>query len=174
MDWLGTLKVLAPTVASALGGPLAGAAVTAIGGMLGVSEPTQDKIAKIIANGQLTGEQLTQIRTLEAQYKNEEAERGFKYTELEFKDRDSARQMATQTHSLTPSILTWVVVVVALFVEGSLLFRAGIPGADPVIVGRVLGTMDAALIMVLSFWFGSNSSSARKTELLAAVAPPAR
>ena len=45
------------------------------------------------------------------------------------------------------------------------------PGADPIIIGRVLGTMDSALVMVLSFWFGSNSNSQRKTELLAQASP---
>lgn len=171
MSWLDTLKTLAPTVASALGGPLAGAAVTAIGGMLGMSEPTQEKIAQVIANGQLTGEQITELRKLEAQYKNEEAERGFKYSQLEFQDRDSARKLLIQTQSTTPTVLTWVIVLITLLAEAMLIFQATPPGVDPIILGRVLGTMDSALIMVLSFWFGSNSNSARKTELLAAASP---
>lgn len=172
MNWLDTLKTLAPTVASALGGPLAGAAVTAIGGLLGVSEPTQEKISKIIADGQLTGEQVTHLRELEAQFKSEEAERGFKYVELEFNDRDSARKMLVATQSTTPTVLTWIIVLITLLAEATMLFQVTPPGVDPIILGRVLGTMDSALIMVLSFWFGSNSNSARKTELLAAAAPP--
>lgn len=171
MNWLDTLKALAPTVASALGGPLAGAAVTAIGGMLGMSEPTQEKISKIIQNGQLTGEQITALRTLETKYQAEESERGFRYAELEFKDRDSARRMAIQTQSTTPTVLTWLIVLITLLSEAALLFQATPPGVDPVILSRVLGTMDSALILVLAFWFGSNSSSARKTELLAQSGP---
>ena len=41
MNWVDTLKTLAPTVAVALGGPLAGAAVTAIGSIFGMSDPTE-------------------------------------------------------------------------------------------------------------------------------------
>ncbi len=171
MNWLDTLKTLAPTVASALGGPLAGAAVSALGSVFGVSEPTQATIAKLFQDGQLSAEQLGQIRQLEMQYQNEERERGFKYAELEFKDRDSARSMAVATHSATPSILTWIIVVLTLAAEAMLLFKQVPPGADPIIVGRVLGTMDSALVMVLSFWFGSNSSSQQKTALLAAANP---
>jgi hypothetical protein len=167
MSWLDTVKSLAPTVASALGGPLAGAAVSALGDLFGISSPTQDKIGKMFADGQITAEHLAEIRKLEMDYKNQEAERGFKYAELEFKDRDSARNMAIQTHSVTPAILTWLIVFLTLTAEAALLFNQVPPGADPIIIGRVLGTMDAALITVLSFWFGSNSSSARKTELLA-------
>ncbi len=171
MNWLDTLKTLAPTVASALGGPLAGAAVSALGSVFGVSEPTQATIAKLFQDGQLSAEQLGQIRQLEMQYQNEERERGFKYAELEFKDRDSARSMAVATHSATPSILTWIIVALTLAAEAMLLFKQVPPGADPIIVGRVLGTMDSALVMVLSFWFGSNSSSQQKTALLAAANP---
>lgn len=169
--FIDVLKSLAPTVASAVLGPMGGAATMAIGNLLGISEPTQDKIAKVFTDGQLTGEQLTELRKLEAQYKNDEAERGFKYEELIFKDRDSARQMAIATQSTTPTVLTWLIVLITLLSEAMLIFQATPPGVDPIILGRVLGTLDSALIMVLSFWFGTNSQSARKTELLAAAAP---
>jgi len=58
MNWLETLKQLAPTVASALGGPLAGAAVTALGGIFGLSEPNQDTIARLFKDGQLSADSL--------------------------------------------------------------------------------------------------------------------
>jgi hypothetical protein len=171
MSWLDTIKVIAPTVASALCGPLAGAAVSAIGGMLGVTEPTQEKIGKLFADGQISAEQLANIRQLEMDYKNQEAERGFKYAELEFKDRDSARNMAIVTHSITPSVLTWIIVVITLAAECALLFNSIPTSVDQLVVGRVLGTLDAALLMVLQFWFGSNSTSQHKTELLANSQP---
>jgi len=170
-DWMDTLKALAPTVATALGGPLAGAAVSAIGSLLGIDKPTQETIGKMFTDGQITPDQLAEIRKLEMQYQNDEKERGFKYSELEFKDRDSARNMAIQTHSVTPSLLTWIIVTLTLLAEAALLFNQVPPGADPIIIGRVLGTMDSALVMVLSFWFGSNSNSQRKTELLAQAQP---
>lgn len=150
---------------------MAGAAVSAIGSVLGISEPTQANIAKMFQDGQLTAEHLAEIRKLELQYQNDEKERGFKYAELEFKDRDSARSMAVATHSLTPSVLTWIIVTLTLVAEAALLFNQVPPGADPIIIGRVLGTMDSALVLVLSFWFGSNSSSQQKTALLAAASP---
>jgi len=167
MNWLETLKAIAPTVATALGGPLAGAAVSALGSVLGVPDATQASIAKMFQDGQLTSDHLAEIRKLELQYQADEKERGFRYAELEFKDRDSARNMAVATHSVTPAILTWLIVVLTLAAEAALLFNQVPPGADPIIIGRVLGTMDSALVMVLSFWFGSSSSSQHKTALLA-------
>jgi len=47
MAWQDALKTLAPTVATALGGPLAGAAITAIGSIFGMSAPTADTIGKM-------------------------------------------------------------------------------------------------------------------------------
>ena len=171
MNWTDILKGIAPTLASAALGPLGGIAVSAIGSALGMDAPTQAKVAKAFTDGQLTPEALEKLKTLELDYQNQEKERGFKYAELEFKDRDSARSMAVATHSLTPSILTWMIVLLTLVAEGALLFNQVPPGADPIIIGRVLGTMDSALVMVLSFWFGSNSNSQRKTELLAQAQP---
>ena len=167
------LMSVAPTIASALLGPLGGVAVAGLGKIFGIDNATQKDITKAIENGKLTPDRLADIQKLELQFKNDEAERGFKYSELEFKDRDSARNLAVQTHSLTPSILTWLVVILVLAAEGTMLFNVIPPGADPIILGRILGTMDSALIMVLSFWFGSNSNSQRKTELLAQANPVA-
>ena len=167
------LMSVAPTIASALLGPLGGAAVAGLGKIFGIDNATTTDITKAIQSGKLTPDQLADIQKLELQFKNDEAERGFKYSELEFKDRDSARNLAVQTHSITPSLLTWIVVILVLAAEGLMLFKVVPPGADPIILGRILGTMDSALIMVLSFWFGSNSNSQRKTELLAQANPVA-
>ena len=170
MSWLDTIKQVAPTVATALGGPLAGAAVAALGGILGMSQPTQDNIAKVFADGQLTADNLAKIRELELQYQNEEKERGFKYAELQFKDTDSARTMQVATKSTTPTALTWIVVTLTLIAEGMLLFNAVPPAVDPIILGRILGTMDSALMLVLGFWFGSSHGSQQKTDIMAAAA----
>lgn len=172
MNWLETLKTLAPTVASAFGGPLAGAAVTAIGEMLGVSEPTQEKIAKVIADGQLTGEQITAIRQLEMQYKNDEAERGFKYSELEFKDRDSARARDIATKDNVNRNLAYVVIGAFIaMVSATLLGYARVESA---LAGTLVGYLSAKCEQILAYYFGSTSGSARKTELLASSTPPAK
>jgi hypothetical protein len=167
MDWMSTLKSLAPTVASAFLGPLGGVAVAAVGNLLGVSEATQDKIADVIKLGNLTPEQIGEIKKLELEYQENEKERNFKYSELEFKDTASAREMQVATKSMTPSILTWIVVGITLACEGMLLFNQVPSGADPIIIGRVLGTMDSALIMVLGFWFGSSHGSQNKDAIIA-------
>lgn len=169
MNWIDTLKSLAPTVATALGGPLAGAAVSAIGSILGMSQPTQDSIAKVFADGQLTPDHLAEIRKLELQYQNDEKERGFKYAELAYKDVNSARQMQMVTKSSTPTILSYGVLVGG----GAMMFAvlAGWAKVDSVLAGTLIGYAVSEMKAVLQYWFGSSQGSKDKDELLANSTP---
>lgn len=168
MDWTATLKSLAPTVASALLGPLGGVAVSAIGSIFGVSEATQSKIADAITSGQMTPEQIGKLKELEIEYQNNEKERGFRYAELAFKDRDSARK--ANVEGGTQTMLFWlslILLITTLGTEIAVLFY-GYPANTPeIIVGRILGLMDAVAMMVLAYWYGTTNGSAVKTELLA-------
>jgi len=65
MTWLDTVKKLAPTVASALGGPAAGIAITALGELFGISEPTQDKIKDFVESGKLSADHIFELKRLE-------------------------------------------------------------------------------------------------------------
>lgn len=169
MDWTKTLQALAPTVASAFLGPLGGVAVSAIGNILGVSDATQDKIAQAITTGQMTPEQVANIKALELQYQNDEKERGFKYAELEFKDTDSARNMAVQTKSTTPTILSYGVLIGGGSMMGAILM--GYAKADSVLAGTLIGYAVSEMKQVLQYWFGSSRSSQDKTDLLAQAGP---
>ena len=163
------LKSIAPTVASALLGPLGGVAISALGSVLGVSEPTQQKIASAISDGKLTPEQVSALRELELKYKNDEAERGFRYADLEFKDRDSARRAnvdgGVQRHMFWMSVL---LLLVTLGCEVWVLFNGYPDDKIPeMVVGRILGLMDAVCMMVLTYWYGTTNGSLAKTNLLA-------
>lgn len=167
------IKSIAPTVASALLGPLGGVAVSALGNLFGVSEPTQQKIADAISTGQITPDQLGKLKELELQFQNDEKERGFRYAELEFKDRDSARKAnvdgGVQGHMFWLSV---VLLVITLGCEMSVLFF-GYPDQKipEMVVGRILGLMDAVCMLVLTYWYGTTSGSVQKTNLLANSVP---
>lgn len=168
MDWTTTLKTLAPTVATALLGPLGGAAVAAIGSAIGVSEPTQDKIAKIFQDGQLTSENVAELRKLELQYQNDEKERDFRYSELSYKDTESARSMAVQTKSATPTVLSYGVLGGGGFFLGAVLF--GYAKVDSVLAGTLVGYIVSEMKQVLQFWLGSSAGSKESGSALADIA----
>jgi hypothetical protein len=169
MDWKKTLGVLAPTVASALGGPLAGGIVAFLGDLLGIGEPTQEKIAKAFENGQLTSEQIATIKLKEMELKSEEQERGFRYAELEFKDRDSARNREVQTGDKVNRNLAYFIIAAFVAMVGCTL--GGLAKVDTVLAGTLIGYLSAKAEQVLVYYFGSTQGSARKTELLAQAEP---
>ena len=164
-NWTDTVRQLAPTVATALLGPLGGAAITAIGSALGIDKPTQKAMADAISSGQLTSDQIAALKTLEMQYQNDEKERGFKYEELVFKDIDSARQMAISTRSTTPTILSYGVLIGGAIMLWAVL--VGYAKVDSVLAGTLIGYVVSEMKQVLQYWFGSSRSSQDKTDLLA-------
>ena len=169
MDWLATLKSVAPTVAAALFGPMGAVAVASVGELLGLSDATKDKISDIILTGQMTPEQVGKLKELELEYQNNEKERGFKYAELSFKDRDSARTANVSGGTQKPLFwLSLLLLSITLGTECMVLFKGYPEGTDPLVVGRVLGLMDAVAMLVLSYWYGTTNGSAMKTELLVA------
>lgn len=168
-SWIDTLKKLAPTVASALGGPLAGTAVMALGELFGVSEPTHEKVQAVIEQGRLTGEQIAGIKTLELKLQAEERERGFRYAELEFKDRESARLREVQTGDKVNRNLAYFIVISFVGVVGTTL--AGLTVVDSVLAGTLIGYLSAKAEQVLSYYFGSSQGSKDKTTLLSRAEP---
>lgn len=166
MNWQDILKTVAPTVASALLGPMGGIAVAAIGSAIGIDAPTQDKIAKAFTAGQLTPEALEKIKLLELDYQNQEKERGFKYAELAFKDVGSARQMQIATHSKMPAVLTVMVTVGFFGILSLLFFHPELKGNEIVMV--MVGQLSAVWAGCVTFYTGTTYGSASKNAMLAA------
>lgn len=176
MNWTDILKTLAPTVASAVLGPLGGVAVSAIGAALGIDEPTQDKISKAFTQGQLTPEAIERIKTLELDYQNQEKERGFKYAELEYKteemiakDRANARGMQIATHSKMPAVLTILVTIGFFSVLGALLAMPDLKANEIVLV--MVGQLSAVWGACVAFYVSTTFSSANKNHLIANSQP---
>jgi len=163
------LSGVAPTIASALLGPLGGVAVAGLTKILGIDGGTVADVTKAISDGKITPEQMAEIKKLEMQFQAEEKERGFRYSELEFKDRDSARQMQIVTHSSTPTVLTYMVTVGFFGILGWMLADPHVIDSPPLMI--MLGSLGTAWTGCISYWFGTTSGSIAKTNLLAASAP---
>ena len=161
---------IAPTIASALLGPLGGVAVAGLGKILGIDNATAKDITKAISDGKITPDQLADIKKLELQYQAEEAERGFKYAELTYKDSDSARQMQIATHSYIPAILAILVTLGFFGILGFLILNSAYKPTEPLLV--MLGSLGTAWTMIIGFYFGSSHGSQNKDVMLANSLPP--
>lgn len=162
MDWL---KTIAPTLATALGGPLAGLAVEAVGSAFGWTDATKDKVQDVLSKGQMSGEQIVQLKQAEMAMIEKERELGFKFAELDFKDRDSARQREMSVKDNTNKMLAYAVVGAFLALVGSTML--GFAKVDSALAGTLVGYLSAKAEQVLAYYFGSTKGSAEKTAMIA-------
>ena len=162
------LSTIAPTIASALLGPLGGVAVAGLGKIFGVENATLSDITKSFADGKLTPEQLTSIKQLEMKLKAEEQERGFRYAELEFKNVADARDMQKQTKSYFPATLSTFITVGFFGILITMLVWEYKP-TEPLLI--MLGALGAAFGAVVNFWLGSSAGSQAKSAMLANSQP---
>ena len=159
MDWL---KQIAPTIATALGGPLAGMAVSAISKAIGVDE---DKVGDLISNNKLTAEQVAQIKIAEIELQRQAQELGLNFEKLAVDDRKSAREMQATTRSMMPPILA-AAVTVGFFGIMVMMFFNQIDSNNPAIL-MMLGSLGTAWTGIIAYYFGSSAGSQAKTEMMA-------
>lgn len=163
------LTGIAPTVATALLGPLGGVAVAGLGKIFGLDDATVTDVTKAITDGKITPEQIAEIRKLELQFQQDEKERGFRYADLEFKDRDSARNREATVRDNTNKILAFTVVGAFIAMVGATLL--GYAKVESVLAGTLVGYLSAKCEQVLAYYFGSSAGSSEKSRLLANSTP---
>ena len=156
-DLLNLLKGVAPTLATAVAGPLGGIAITALANKFGVSDSV-DAVAKAIAGDPQAAQKLADME--------------LEYAKLNAQDRDSARKAyatiatsenATKLDKMVVPILALGVVGLAFALIGVLMF-VDTPNDQQQLVIFALGFITSAAGQVLSFYFGSSQGSKDKTE----------
>jgi hypothetical protein len=177
-DWTSLVKTAAPWIGTAIGGPLGGIAVAALGKALGVDLPTADKIGTALQG--ITPEQTAALRQAEQEFQAHMAELGIdqmeKLAQLDASDRDSARAREAAVKDLTPRIIALVTVAAAYAVGAAIVYcwLAGVKlNADPVLagaVGTVIGWIMKDHSQVVGYYFGSSAGSDKKTDLMAKAA----
>ena len=99
MNWLAQI---APTIASALGGPLAGLAVTVLSKFLNVAP---HEVSDMIQSNKLNADQIAQVKLAEIELQRQAQELGLDFEKIEVADSVSARNMEMTTQSHIPAIL---------------------------------------------------------------------
>jgi len=162
MDWL---KTIAPTIATAIGGPLGGLAYEAISKVLGIS---QDDAKKMLDDGKLTADQIASVQQAEIALKAKAQELGLDFEQLAVQDRKSAREMQTNTHSFIPPALA---IMVTLGFFGILvgLMMETFKTSDALLL--MLGSLGTAWTAIMSFYFGSSAGSQAKDAMLHKSSP---
>ena len=157
MNWL---MQIAPTIATALGGPLGGLAYEAVSKVLGIS---QDDAKKMLDDGKLTSDQIASVQQAEIALKAKAQELGLDFEQLAVADRTSARNMQSSTHSFIPPMLA-IGITIGFFGILYALMTDKVTKSDELMI--MLGSLSTAWTGVIAFYFGSSAGSQKKDELL--------
>lgn len=162
MSWL---ESIAPTIATALGGPLAGMAVEAISKAIGV-DPSE--VQNTINSGKMTADQIASLQQAELALKARAQELGLDFAKLAVDDRKSARELQATTRSFIPPALA---ILVTLGFFGILVGMMMETFKTSEALMLMLGSLGTAWTGIIAFYFGSSAGSQAKDDLLHRSSP---
>lgn len=168
------ISTVAPLLGTALGGPLGGLAGNLLAKAFGAKQPDGSVVPAAIKDieAALTGgspETMLALKQAENELQEHMVQLGVTEDQLAYQDIDSARKREEDVKDRTPSILAYLMTVGFFGVTAFMLFN-GKPqtGGDALLV--MLGALGGGFAQVLSYYFGSSSSSKGKTDALASLA----
>lgn len=161
-DWKSVVGTVAPTIATALGGPFAGMATKTIMEALGVS--SEAEIEKTLASA--SPDHLLALRNADNDFKVRMRELDIKEEDLEAKDRHSARGLFKV--NIWPQIILSVLFVsgyfVVLYFIGNGFIVPSVDMKEAFIL--LLGLLTREIPTIMQFWFGTSSGSKDKTSII--------
>lgn len=173
---LGTVgKTAFPALAAALlpGSPLVGVAANFVASKLGGAkiDPTPDAVEKAISDAHDKDPNvLITLQQGDHEFQEYMTKLGFdnaeKIASLANADRADARAREIAVKDKTPTILAYTVTV-GFFGLLVCLFIFTVPKDSQPIIYSMVGVLGTVWISVMTYYFGSSSGSAAKTELLA-------
>jgi hypothetical protein len=155
MSWKKIVGGLAPTIATALGGPLAGTATKYLANsLLGKDNATEDELAAAISMA--SPEQLGKLRKIDNEFKQKMRELDIDLERIAVEDRKSARDLAQS--DMRPQIALSTLFVAGYFAILWLLFSGTIVLGDNIrdMANILLGVLTSGIPMILRFWFGGS------------------
>ncbi len=190
-----TLGAIAPTLATMMGGPLAGTAVSALVTAFGIT-PTGDQskdtaaVTKIVQAGAMTPEIIAAVKKADQEHEALMGQQGIDLVKLNAGHEEALAQTFTvdtqdarKTFGQQKAILYMGVVILMTFatIMGVVLYACfklldggitikdvSVVAAIAGMVGSVIGYVAANAQQVVSYFFGSSHGSAAKTDSMGA------
>lgn len=157
----------APKIAEQLGGPLAGAAVSAIArAIFGKDGASEEELADALTAA--GADQLIALKRAENEFRIALRQAALDEGRIDAGDRASARERQQKMRDWTPSVLGALIIGGFFLTLAAMVARKLPPGAETefsIMLGA-LATMTAA---VVNYFFGSSAGSREKTLLLTGV-----
>jgi len=159
------LAEVAPVLATAFGGPLAGVAAKAIAGkMLGREDASLDEVIAAVEGA--SPADLVKLKDLELEFATQMRDAEIDLERVAAGDRDSARNRQARMKDWTPSVLG-TAIVLGFFGLLAYIVKYGLPsdGSDVLLI--MVGALAAMTTQVGNYFFGSSTGSKNKDEIIA-------
>tara|TARA_R110002096_G_C14341995_1_gene702291 strand:- start:213 stop:707 length:495 start_codon:yes stop_codon:yes gene_type:complete len=162
MDWIKTLTTVAPFLATAFGGPLAGAATKFVAAnLLGDDSAGIAEIESAILGAD--PEQLAKLKNIDNDFRIEMMKIDAEIFKTEVEGKKSAR--IANVHSCMPAILSVALTMFIVLIVLALFYVEPPTGAREVLF-MLLGVVIKEWSNSLHYWYGSTRSSQIKTEMM--------
>ena len=160
------LGQVAPSIATALGGPLAGVAVRTLSNALfGHEDASEQQVSEALSTA--SPDQLAAIKKIDADFKVQMKSLDIDLERIAAGDRDSARQMQQNTKDSTPKILAYFITF-GFFGALVWILVFGLPQTGLEVLLMMLGSLSTSWTGVVQFYYGSSAGSKAKTDALSA------
>lgn len=170
-DWKSVVGTVAPTLATALGGPLAGAAVSAIATALGLPTNATDKDVEN-AIQKLTPEQIVKLKQANLEFQAKMKELDIDLVRLSVEDRKSAREREVNSgDSATPRLLAiGAIAMFALTLVGTFILafipELKISESVTYLLGAVQSAATLYVKSIYDYYLGNNSESGLRDQMI--------
>ena len=165
------LGSIAPSIATALGGPLAGLGVKALSqALLGNEDGSEADVMAAMATA--SPEQMAAVKKIDADFKVQMKALDVDLAKLAVDDRKSAREMQRETRDWLPRALAILITAGYFGIIGWVLV-GGLPMNGSEILLMLLGTLTAGWSGVMAFYFGASASDTAKDKMIYNSTPKA-
>ena len=168
-ELLSIVRTVAPGIATALGGPLAGMAVRTLSQtLLGTPDAPQKDIEAALMGA--SPETMLKLKEANTSFEIEMEKLGVDLARIEADDRKDARASNRGTKDKLPSILA-IAIIAGFFGTVAYVLYGGVElsGKDAVLIGTLVGYVSAKAEQVVSYYFGSSKGSSEKNATIAGL-----
>jgi hypothetical protein len=175
LDQLGSaVASIAPTVATLLGGPLAGQGVQFLETQLGVTPPADATLAQraqalVPAVGSASMDQALAIKKEDDALQAKLADAGIQLAQVDAGDRASARAREIAVRDPTPSVGFYMLTVGFFGLLGLLALR-DVPAGSRDLLNIMIGILGSAWVGCTTYYYGSSAGSQAKDTTIAHLA----
>ncbi len=164
MDWKQIVRTVAPTLATALGGPMAGVAVRGIASaLLNSDDAAEVDVESAVLQASPTD--LRKLKQAELVFRQQMKELEIDLEALHVADRANARDRQIKTGDQMPAFIAFAALTGFFGILTAMVF-VDLPEGSEAPLNVMLGALGSLVVAIGNYYFGSSAGSSVKNDLI--------